>query len=219
MAKEENSLDKITLWMIEDNNHYRRTIFKLINQSTEYACRFAFSSCEEAFIKLNQEAPPEIILLDIGLQGMNGIEGIKVLKKISPSTQIIVLTIHDDDNSVFEALYYGASGYLLKDSPPEGILEAIKEVRSGGAPMNSQIARKVIDRFKQLNPPQGNYGLTEREKEILSLLIDGLNKSQIAEKLFISFHTVNTHIKNIYEKLHVHSRSGVISKAFKEKLI
>ncbi|MBK7380985.1 MAG: response regulator transcription factor [Ignavibacteriales bacterium] len=213
-----NSLDKITLWIIEDNTHYRRTIFKLINQSTEFVCRFAFSSCEEAFLKLNQEAPPEIILLDISLQGMSGIDGIKVLKKISPSTQIIILTIHDDDNSVFEALYYGASGYLLKDSTPENILEAIKEVGLGGAPMNTQIARKVIDRFKLLNPPPGNYGLTDREKEILSMLIDGLNKSQIADKLFISFHTVNTHIKNIYEKLHVHSRSGVISKAFKEKL-
>ena len=150
---------------------------------------------------------------------MSGIEGIKKFKEISPATHIIMLTIYEDKNSVFDAICAGASGYLLKDSLPENVIEAIKEVLGGGAPMNIHIAKKVIDMFKQLNPPKGDYGLTGREKEILNLLVMGMNKKQIAEKLFVSFHTINTHMKNIYEKLQVNTRGGLVAKAYKENLL
>ena len=211
-------MDEITIWIVEDNIHFQQTIYNLINQSKEFRC-LKFNSCEDALLEIENEMLPEVILLDIGLKGMNGIEGVKIFKELTPSTHIIMLTIHDDDSMVFDALCSGASGYLLKDSSPEKIIDAIKEVIAGGAPMNPHIARKVIQTFHQLNPPKNNYGLTSREKEILTLLVDGLNKKQIADRLILSFHTVNTHIKNIYEKLQVNTRSGVVSKAFRERLI
>ncbi len=219
MSDQINTVANISLWLVEDNRHFQQTMFSLINESDGFECAFAFDSCEEALEKLKNAAPPEVILLDIGLKGMNGIEGVKKFKEITPATHIIMLTIQDDSNTVFEALCAGASGYLLKDSSPERVIESVKEVIAGGVSMNAHIAKKIVDMFKQLNPPKGNYRLTEREKEILSFLVTGLSKKQIADKLFISFHTVNTHIKNIYEKLHVNTRAGVISKAFKEKLV
>lgn len=182
----------------EDNRHFQQTMFNLINQSQGLECNYAFDSCEGALEKLRSAELPEVILLDIGLKGMNGIEGIVKFKAITPATHIIMLTIQDDSSMVFEALCAGASGYLLKDSSPERVVDAVKEVVAGGAPINPQIARKVVEMFRQFNLPKGNYGLTDRERDILSHLVDGLSKKQIAEKLYISFHTVNTHIKNIY---------------------
>ncbi len=220
MSKEEKNLEDVSIWIVEDNPHFRQTMKNLLNQSEGFACNFAFSSCEDSLIEMENTAElPAVILLDIGLEGMSGIEGIIKFKEISPSTHIIMLTIYDDKNSVFEALCAGASGYLIKGSTPESVIEAIKEVLSGGAPMNMHIAKKVIEMFKQLNTPRSNYGLTAREKEILNLLVTGMNKKQIAEKLFVSFHTINTHIKNIYEKLHVNTRGGLVAKAFRERLI
>ncbi len=208
-----------SVWLVEDNQHYRQTMVDLINQSQGLDCKYAFDSCEAAIEQMRTAEPPEIILLDIGLKGMNGVEGVKRFKEITPATHVVMLTIHEDSNLVFEALCAGASGYLLKDSSPERVIESVKEVLAGGAPMNAQIARKVVESFRQFNLPKGDYGLTEREKEILGHLVGGLSKKQIAEKLFISFHTVNTHIRNIYEKLQVNTRSGAISKAFKERLV
>ena len=218
MSSENNHSEKKSVWIIEDNQHFRKTLVGLINQSEDFICKYYYSSCEDALEFISDVEPPEIILLDIGLPGMSGIEGIKRIKEISPATLIIILTIHDDHNSVFDAISSGASGYLLKDSSPERVIDAFNEVLSGGAPINPQIAKKIIEKFKENTPLAGNYNLTTREKEILKLLVDGLNKKQIANKLFLSFHTVNTHIKNIYEKLQVSTRSGVVSKAFKEKL-
>ncbi|MBK9097420.1 MAG: response regulator transcription factor [bacterium] len=216
--KSKSDKDYKSVWVIEDNPHFRRTLVELINQSEDYRCAGFYSSCEEAFNFLSESEPPEIILLDIGLPGISGLDGIKMFKEISPSTLILILTIHDDHNSVFEAISSGASGYLLKDSSPEKVINAFNEVLSGGASINPQIAKKVIERFKEILPATSNYHLTSREKEILKHLVEGLNKKQIAEKLFLSFHTVNTHIKNIYEKLQVNTRSAVVSKAYKEKL-
>jgi len=208
-----------SVWIVEDNQHYRQTIQNLINQSPGFECAYTFDSCEGAIEKLRTAEPPEFILLDIGLNGMSGIEGIRKFKQITPATHIIMLTIYEDSTMVFDALCAGASGYLLKDSSPEKVIEAVKEVVAGGAPMSAAIAKKVVETFKQFNLPKGEYGLTEREKEILSHLVSGLSKKQIADKLFISFHTVNTHIKNIYEKLQVNTRGGVVSKALKERLV
>ncbi len=209
----------INIWLIEDNARYCKSLAGLIYSTNGMTCSFTFGSCEAAIERLRKEIPPDVILLDIGLPGISGITGIEKFKEISPSTLIVILTIYDDNDKVFDALCAGASGYLLKDSPPEKIIESIKEVIAGGAPMNMKIAHKVLEIFAQLKKKKQDYGLTEREKEILHYIVDGLTKQQIAEKLFLSFHTVNTHLKNIYHKLHVNSVSGAVSKVYKENLL
>ena len=150
---------------------------------------------------------------------MSGIEGIKKLKAITPSSFIIIITVFDDDYNVFNAICNGASGYLLKSAPSEKIIEGIQEVLHGGAPMNSQIARKVMEMLSHHSVQKGDYGLTIREKEILQLLVDGKTKKQISQLLFISYFTVDTHLKNIYNKLQVHSKGGALSKVYKEDLL
>ncbi|MFH1527273.1 MAG: response regulator transcription factor [Bacteroidota bacterium] len=207
------------IWVIEDNAHFRRTIQWLINSDPGMKCTYSFESCEDALLKLEKEVPPDLILLDINLPGMDGIQGIEKLKLISPETYIVILTVYDENDKVFDALCAGASGYLLKDSAPEKIIDSIEEAIAGGAPMSIQIARKVLEIFSQLKPKKSDYGLTPREKELLQLMAVGLSRQQIADKLFISFHTVTTHLKNIYSKLHVNSKSGAISKVYKENIL
>lgn len=210
----------IDIIVIEDNTLFRKTLVDFINQSSEMSCSHSYISCEEALRVMEGKAlDPDIILLDIGLPGMTGIEGITPLKNISPSAKVIILTIRDDDESIFKAICSGASGYLLKDSTSDIILEAVKEVLNGGAPMNSSIAARVLRMFKDFAPVQGDYSLTKREKEILKFLVEGLSKNSIAEKLFLSYHTVDGHIRKIYEKLEVHSASSAVAKALKENLI
>lgn len=213
------SPDAIDLWIIEDDSLYRETIEKLLNDTPGMQCTSTFSTCEAALKTLDKEDAPVIVLMDIGLPGMDGIEGVKRIKAISPSTDILMLTIHEEDEKVFRAICSGANGYLLKSSSGEEIIHAINEVLEGGAPMNAQIARRVLDMFANLAAPKGEYGLTDREKEILKLLTDGLTKKGIADKLFLSFFTIDTHLKNIYAKLHVHTRSGAVAKVLKEHLI
>lgn len=209
----------INIWLVEDNLRFRKSMAGLINSTDNMRCTNSFHSCEEALTAISTEIPPKVILLDIGLPGMSGIEGIEKFKELSPSTLVVILTVYDDNDKVFNALCAGASGYLLKDSPPEKVIEAIKEVMAGGAPMNMQIAHKVLGMFAQFKPKKADYGLSEREKEILQYMVAGLTKQQIADKLFLSFHTVNTHLKNIYTKLHVNTRSGAVSKVYEEHLL
>lgn len=212
--------NKVDILLIEDNNLFRKTLTDFINQSHEMICRYSFSSCEDALEKIEQdELLPDIVLLDIGLPGIDGVEGISYLKKLIPATRIVMLTIHDDDENIFKAICSGASGYLLKDSSSEKILESIKEVLRGGAPMNSSIAARVLKMFKDFVPVKSDYNLTKREKEILKLLVEGMSKKQLAEKLFLSYHTIDAHIRNIYSKLEVHSNRSAIAKALKENLI
>lgn len=213
------NLDFHNIWLIEDNAHFRRTMQWLVNRASGMKCTFAFESCEEALVKLEHEVMPELILLDINLPGMNGIQGIEKIKSISPETHILILTVYDDNEKVFDALCAGASGYLLKDSSPEKIIASIEEALAGGAPMSMKIAHKVLEIFSQLKPKKSDYGLTAREKELLQLMTSGMTRQQIADKLFISFHTVTTHLKNIYSKLHVNSKSGAVSKVYKENIL
>lgn len=206
--------------IIEDNELLRDSLKEAINKSSDINCKYTFSSGEAALESIEkEELVPDIILLDIGLPGMNGIELIPELRKLSPSSKIIIITVHDDDENVFNAICAGASGYLLKDLSSEKILASISEVMNGGAPMNMHIAKKVLNMFRDQNVKSNGYSLSEREKEILSLLVEGLSKKQIAEKIFLSHHTVDSHLRNIYAKLEVHSRSSAISKAIKEKLL
>jgi DNA-binding NarL/FixJ family response regulator len=219
--KKENKTQReiINIWLVEDNLRYRKSMAGLINSVDGMKCSHAFHSCEEAIPVFSKDDLPDVILLDIGLPGMSGIQGIEKFKDLSPSTHVVILTVYDDNEKVFNALCAGASGYLLKDSPHEKVIEAIKEVLAGGAPMNMQIAHKVLGMFAQFKPKKVNYGLSDREKEILQLMVSGLTKQQIADKLFLSFHTVNTHLKNIYTKLHVNTRAGAVSKVYEENLL
>jgi len=215
-----NDIKRTEVAVIEDNRLFRKTLVDFINQSSEMFCKNDFISCEDAIEKMkSNEIDPSIILLDIGLPGMNGIEAIPILKSISPSAKIIMLTIQDDNESIFQAICNGASGYLLKDSSSDKIINAVKEVLDGGAPMNSSIAFKVLEMFKNFVPEKKDYNLSSREIEILQLLVEGLPKKIIADRLSISYHTVDSHLRKIYEKLKVHSASSAVAKALKENLI
>lgn len=207
------------VWIIEDNELYKRNLISLLHESSNLTCIKSFNRCEDAISELRDSWEPEILLVDIGLPGMSGLEGIQKLKKISPGSQIIMLTVYDDDDKVFAALCAGASGYLLKTSSADKIIEAINDVVNGGVVMNPPIAKKVIDIFIKNNTPVKNYDLTEREKQILEMMIKGLTKKKIADQLYLSFHTIDTHLRSIYNKLHVHSKSSAIVKSIREHIV
>jgi DNA-binding NarL/FixJ family response regulator len=210
-----------TVWLVEDNHLFRQGLAKLIDGSDDLACPMAVSTCEEALDALDAGSPPDIVLMDIGLPGMSGIDGTREIKRRSPATRVIMLTVQEEDASVFRAICAGASGYLLKPTAAERIVEAIRNVRKGAAPINGYIARKILEMFSRFTPPptEQSYGLTKREKQILALLVDGLTMKQIAQELTVSYHTIDTHLRNIYEKLHVHSRSAAVAKVLQEGVI
>ena len=206
--------------VVEDDPLFRESIQELLNESSDLCCSEAFGSCEDATQAFESNSAPEVLLLDVDLPGMSGIEGIQHFQKLSPASRIIMLTVFDDDDKIFNAVCRGASGYLLKSSSSEEICQYVKDVVDGGAAMNPTIAAKVLKMFTQFSQPQEqDYGLTERETEILHLLVNGLSKKHIAGQLHISLHTVDTHLKNIYAKLHVHSQVDVVAKALRERLI
>ena len=209
----------INIMIIEDDDTYRESLQVAINASENLFCPFACASCEEALEILEKDFAPEILLLDIKLPGISGIEGIPKFKAFSPATHIIMLTVFDDDDLIFNAVCRGAEGYLLKSATPRQIYESIQNVMCGGAAMTPTIAGKVLKMFTQYAEPKGEYDLTMREKEILQLLVDGHSKKHLADRLCISLYTVDTHLKNIYAKLHVHSQIDVIAKALKEHLL
>lgn len=213
------SIGKVNVWIIEDNELYSKNLAALLNQNEDINCEHTFSNCEDALKEMQESFSPQVFLVDIGLPGMSGIEGIQQIKRISPTSHIIIITVYDDDQKIFKALCAGASGYLLKSSPDEKIIEAITDVLNGGAPMNAQIAKKALDMLLTSRFRKSDYGLTDRERDILGLVVEGFPKKQIADRLNISYYTVDTHIKNIYAKLHVQSSSGAVSKALKERLI
>jgi len=209
-----------TIWLIEDNADYRRMVTWQINQISGLNCVRNYSTCEEALAAIRKEPPPQVLLCDVGLPGMDGITGISAFKAISPSTHVIMLTVHDDHRKVLGAICAGASGYLLKDSSEEAITDAIHEVLNGGAPMNGRIARLVLEAFARQNTaPRNNYRLSAREKDILQHMVKGMIKKEIAEVMGLSYHTVNNYLRRIYDKLHVHTRGGAVAKALEEKLL
>ncbi len=211
----------INVAIIEDNKIIREGLAALIKGTEGYNCVGEYNDCE-TFIREINTLDADVILMDIALPGMSGIEGVKKALKIKPDLNILMLTIYEDNNVVFEALCAGACGYLVKKTPPIRLLEAIKEVYNGGSPMSSQIARKVLTVFQQNNAfliDDSLYKVSKREKEVLYLLAKGNNYQEISDSLYISIDTVRHHIKNIYKKLHVHSQSEAVAKAIRKGLI
>lgn len=210
---------EVHVWIVEDNTYLRDTVLELIDQQSGMRCTLACESCEEALRALERGHVPQVVLMDLGLPGMSGIDGIARIRAVSPASQIVVLTVHEDDDNVFEALCAGAAGYLVKPTSGAGIVDAVRTAVRGGAPMNAFIARKVLHMFTRFTRPRADYGLTDRECEILQMLVDAHPQKQIATALQLSPHTVDTHLRNIYAKLHVHSRTGAVAKALQERLI
>lgn len=205
---------KKRVMIVEDDQEIRNSFTLIVNSSQKFMVVSAYGSCEDAIDNLNRDKP-EIVLMDIELPGMNGIQGTKIIKDKNPYTDIIMVSVYEDSELVFEALKAGASGYITKSANYMELLAALEEIVKGGAPMSSRIARMVIDNF-HVNP---NSPLTKRETEILQLISEGKTYTQISEELFISKETAKTHIKNIYSKLQVNSKSEAIAKANLEKLI
>jgi len=211
----------INVAIVEDNDTIREGLSVLINGTTGYNCVGTFGNCE-TFLTSLKNIKADVILMDIALPGMDGIEGVRKAIEINSKLDILMLTIYEDSEKVFDALCAGACGYLVKKTPPSKLLEAIKEVYEGGSPMSSMIARQVISAFKHGKESETNeaeYKLSDKEKKVLTLLSEGNNYQRIADQLFISVDTVRHHIKNIYKKLHVHSQSEAVAKAIRKKII
>lgn len=208
----------ICVWLVEDNHAFRQTVARVLNQMEGIECAQHFSNAEDALDALLGGGVPDVILLDVGLPGQNGIAAVPRIKAILPSARVVMLTVFDDDEKVFKAICAGASGYLLKSTTPAKIAESIREALVGGAPMTPKVAGAVLQMFSKMNQPRHDYGLTEREENILKLMADGLTVKAIADQLAVSYHTADTHMRNIYTKLHVHSRGSAVAKVFRERL-
>lgn len=205
--------------IIEDQREVREGLGALIRGTQGFVCAAGYASMEEALAKIGREQP-DVILTDLGLPGMSGIEGIRELKERYPEIPMLALTVYDDDDRVFDALCAGASGYLLKNTPPARLLESLREAASGGSPMSPEVARRVVRLFREFRPPErATYRLTQHESELLKLLVDGHHYKTAADQMGISVNTVAFHLKNIYSKLHVHSKTEAVAKALREHII
>jgi DNA-binding NarL/FixJ family response regulator len=210
----------IKVIIVEDNDTIREGLAALINGTEGFRCLASYSDCER-LLKHIEDLTPDILLMDIVLPGMSGIDGVKQIKQIVPDLSILMLTVYGENDLVFEALCAGACGYLLKNTPPARLLEAIKEAHEGGSPMSPSIARKVVSLLHQKNllPASSQAILTTREREILNTLSQGNNYQAIGESLFISVSPVRFHIRNIYQKLHVQTQSEAVATTIRKGLI
>jgi len=214
--------DSIKVAIIEDQRTIREGLAALIGGTDGFHCAGSYGSMEEALKKIGQQAEgaPDVALLDIGLPGMSGIEGIGLLRKLCPAMPMLMLTVYDDDDRIFKAICAGARGYLLKKTPPARLLECLREVVGGGAPMSPEIARRVLEIFQQFHPPDHvDYQLTPHELRLLKLLVEGHNYKTAAKEVGTSVNTVSFHMKNIYEKLEVHSKSEAVAKALRDRIV
>ena len=198
----------ITVSIVEDAQGVREGLARLLNHSTGFRCVASYPNGESALAA----QPPDVVLMDIDLPGMSGVECVRKLKAVLPSVRVVMLTVYENPELIFDALSAGAIGYLLKQRPTAELLNAIREAHQGGAPMSSQIARKVVQFFQTGSPAGPSEELSAREREVLALLAKGYLIKEIADQLRISFDTVRTYIRRIYEKMHVHSRSQAVAK-------
>jgi len=209
----------ITAAIIEDQRDIREGLAMIIRGTDGFRCTGSFRTMEEALDRIGFDLP-DVALVDIGLPGMNGIEGIRLLKQRYPTILLLMLTVYDDDEMIFDALCAGACGYLLKKTPPARLLESLKEAAGGGAPMSPEVARRVIKLFQEIRPPErADYKLTPHEIRLLRLLVEGHNYKTAAAEVGVSVTTVAFHMRNIYEKLQVHSKSEAVAKALRNRLV
>lgn len=205
--------------IIEDRRDIREGLAMLINGTEGYRCTNAFRSMEET-LELIARDLPHVALVDIGLPGMSGIEGMAILKDRYPELVMLMLSVYDDDDRIFDALCAGACGYLLKNTPPARLLTSLEDAVMGGSPMSPEIARRVVALFREIRPPAAaNYQLTPHETRLLKLLVEGHNYKTAAQELKVSVNTISFHMRRIYEKLQVHSKSEAVSKALRHRLI
>jgi DNA-binding NarL/FixJ family response regulator len=202
----------ITVSIVEDSDKLRETLVRVLNRADGFSCVSQYANAEDALKDLPQ-IKPDVVLMDINLPGMNGVECVRQLKKIAPEIQVMMLTVYEDTENIFDALAAGASGYMLKRTAGRELLEAIEEVKRGGSPMTTHIARKVVQSFQRSAAAEAQTeSLSEREQQVLDLLSRGLIYKEIAEKLGISYETVHTYIRRIYEKLQVRTRTEAVAK-------
>jgi DNA-binding NarL/FixJ family response regulator len=217
MSREQNQPTRVVV--IEDERELRHGLQVLLNMTTDFNCVKSFSSMEDA-LRDFESYQADMVLTDLGLPRMSGIDGTRILHEKFPELPIIVFTVHEEDDKIFQALCAGARGYLLKNTPPTRIIEALNEVAKGGAPMSPDVALRVVKLFRTFSPPEkSDYNLTEQETKILKLLISGHYYKTAAHELGISPSTVAFHLKNIYEKLQVHSKTEAVAKAIRENLV
>jgi two-component system, NarL family, nitrate/nitrite response regulator NarL len=211
-------LSPTSVAIVEDNPDLRDGLSQLIAHAPDCICVGAFETCED-FLASLARIKPTIVLMDIGLPGASGIEGLQRLKALRPEVDVLMLTVFEDESKIFDSICAGASGYLLKKTPSDKILDAIREIREGGAPMTAKVARKVLTIFRNTPPTQKtDFQLTDRELEVLGYLVRGLSYKMIADQCSISLDTVRSHIRHIYEKLHVNSKGEAITLAVKNRL-
>jgi DNA-binding NarL/FixJ family response regulator len=209
---------KVTIF--EDNNSLRQSLYHLINGSDGFKCVGAFEDCLD-LLKNIEDTKPDVVLMDIELPGINGIEGVRMLREKYPDLKILMQTIFEDNEKIFNSILAGASGYILKNTSPSRFLDFIKETYEGGAPMSPSVATKVLKMMAEQSSSKKTetFNLSEREKEILACLVKGMSYKLIADACFISIDTVRGHIRNIYEKLHVHSKGEAVAKAIKSNIV
>lgn len=205
--------------IVEDQRDSREGLTMLINGTAGYECTGSYRSMEEALDRIKYNLP-DVVLCDIGLPGMSGIEGISILKEHYPGLLLLMLTVYDDDDRIFDALCAGACGYLLKRTSPARLLESLREAVTGGAPMSPEVASRVITLFREVRPPErADYELTPHELRLLKLLVEGYNYTTAAQELSVSYNTNKFYMRHIYEKLQVHSKSEAVAKTMRERLL
>jgi DNA-binding NarL/FixJ family response regulator len=208
----------IKVAVVEDQREIRDGLAQLINATPGYHCSGAYASMEEAIDKLPKNLP-DLLLSDIGLPGMDGIQGVSILKERYPALVILMLTVYDDNERIFDALCAGASGYLLKKTPWVKLVESLKEAVEGGSPMSPEVARRVIALFREIKPPkEADYELTPHELRLLRMLVEGHSYKTAAAELHVSVNTIKFHLRHIYEKLQVHTKSEAVAKALRHGL-
>ncbi len=224
--------DLLRVWLVEDNPLLRSAVERLIAGAPDLACPIAVARAEEALAALDEGLVPDLVLMDIGLPGISGIEATRRIRGLAPTARVLMFTVHEEDEKVFAAICAGASGYLLKPLPADRLLEAIREAARGASPINGFIARRLLEHFARdggshaatgagsagAADAPGDPGLTAREREILERLVEGLSMKEIAARYDLSYHTIDTHVRHLYAKLHVRTRAGAVARAVRDRL-
>lgn len=213
----------IEVWLVEDNEVYRRGLVKALDSAIGIHCSGKFDRAETALEAILKTSSPDVILLDVGLPGMDGLTALEAFRRRIPDCNIVILTVFNDPDKIFKAVCSGANGYLLKTKSSSSVVNAVRQAAVGGAPMDTAVAQRILglfDRFEKTNGVQGDdYGLSPREKDVLEQMAEGLVIKEIAYILHISTHTATNHIRSIYNKLHVNTNTGAVAKAIREGLV